>query len=62
MTVNELSFPSSSIWLDKKNSWLGVREGKDRSRNGGVPEDDADSDGTMNAPPQQLWPRVFPGL
>jgi hypothetical protein len=62
MTVEELSFPSSTMWLDKKNSWLGVRDGKGRSRSRDVPGDDPDSDGAMNVRPQQLWPRVFPGL
>ncbi len=61
MTVEELSFPSSTIWFDKKNSWLGVRDGKAGLRDGDGLGDGPERE-RVSAPAQQVWPRVFPGL
>jgi hypothetical protein len=59
MTFRETAIPPADIWSSLMMCW--PNEPVHRSR---PPDEAAETDAAdrNSAPPQQVWPRVFPGL
>jgi hypothetical protein len=59
MTLRETPIPPADIWSGLMMRWLNEPVRRSRPLDGPAEAEAADRN---SAPPQQVWPRVFPGL